>query len=321
MWSNGSGVQPKDLDEHQTAFDELLSKLKDVPLPQLDDGSASGKIQRLRQVPSGTLIDVVEKIDHSQFRGFSDGDFIHKDLIRNINSGDYGRRMKRRNIRLLIGECRDENFLYRAWKTPPEDSWESLRARLLEDYPVATVDKVLELYAPGRCLPARKDGIDCWSVLFGKIYADLQVHCLERGFINALSKDDGGGGGGGGMMVVGEDILRYRVEWRARCTDAAWPREWRVTHGTDDGIWWWGNGWPPGLTAAEKQTAKPLNDAFARFVAGERLVEWERKKGPRWVWRLSDRGVMDHWEDSRWDEAQVVWNVVNGTSSSPEARL
>lgn len=295
MWSNGPGVQPKSLDEHQRAFDELLSKLE---VPQ-SSGSARTKIERLRQVPADGLIDVVEKMENSQFRGFSDGQFVHKTLIRNINNGDYGRRMKKRTVRLLIGECRDEHFLYRAWKTP-QNSWEALHARLREDYPMAAVDKVLELYAPDRTLPR-----DCedWTVLFGKVYADLQVHCLGRGFINALA--DAG-------MVVGKDVLRYRIEWRAQCTDAAWPRAWQVTHGTDDSIWWWGNGWHMGLTAAEKEMVRPLSDAFARFVAGE-AIEWENK-GLRWVWRLSHRGIMDYWEDSRWTEGQVAWNAVNGTS-------
>ncbi|KAK5046834.1 hypothetical protein LTR84_007188 [Exophiala bonariae] len=291
MWSNGTGIQPKNIHEHQIAFDELLSKL------QISKStSSSEKLKILRQTPATDLIDALEQMSNSQFRGFSDNDFVIQDLIASINTGDYGRRMKEREIKLLIGECQDEHNLYRAWKTP-KNSWKAVYERLLEDYPAPTVDRTMKLYAPNKNLPN-----DCtdWTVLFGKIYADLQVHCLERGFIKNLS--DAG-------IVVGRDILRYRIELRVKCADSMWPVEWGVTHATDDGIWWWGNGWADGLTPDEKRAIKPLYDAFAQFVAGE-TMEWA-KTGPRYARRLTTQGTMDFWEDTRWEEAQHVWEAVN----------
>lgn len=302
MWSNGTGIQPKNLHEHQIAFDELLSKLQ---IPK--STSSSDKLRRLRETPATDLINALDKMNNSQFRGFSDNDFISQDLIANINSGDYGRRMKQRQVKLFIGECRDEHNLYRAWKTP-QNSWKAVYDRLLEDYPEQTVTRTMSIYAPTKQLPS-----DCkdWTVLFGKIYADLQVHSLERGFIKNLS--DAG-------LVVGKDILRYRIELRVKCADAMWPAEWDVTHATDDGIWWWGNGWADGLTNGEKRAITPLYDAFARFVAGDR-VEWE-KTGPRFARRLTTQGNMDFWEDSRWEEAQHVWHAVNSSQGgSVKAKL
>lgn len=297
MWSNGTGIQPKNLDEHQKAFDELLSKLQ-IPAST----PSSEKLSKLRLTPATQLIDALERMSNSQFRGCSDHDFVNRDLISNINTGDYGRRMKQRGIKLLTGECRDEHNLYRAWKTPA-DSWKAVCERLLQDYPEQTVARTMNLYAPNKQLP--KDCQD-WTVLFGKIYADLQVHCLERGFIKNLS--DAG-------MVVGKDILRYRVELRVKCADVMWPTEWEVTHATDDGIWWWGNGWGTGLTADEKRAVTPLYEAYAQFVAGE-AVEWA-KTGVKYARRLTAQGTTDFWEDTRWDEAQHVWHAVNPSLNGP----
>ena len=163
----------------------------------------------------------------------------------------------------------------------------------------------MKLYAPNKRLPR-----DCqdWTVLFGKIYADLNVHCLERGLIKKLS--DAG-------LVGGKDILRYRVEFRVKCADNAWPPEWEVTHATDEGFWWWGNGWGEGLTAAEKRAVTPLYEAFSHFVAGD-TVEWE-KIGETYARRLTARGTTDIWEDNRWEEAQTVWNAVNSPPKSSKS--
>lgn len=293
MWSNGTGIQPKTLEEHQIAFDELLSKI-DIPATL----SASEKLDRLRATSASTLIDAIYQMSNSQFRGFSDGQFITPHLISDINRGEYGARMKRRGVKLMIGECRDEHNLYRAWKTPG-NSFQDVYDRLCEDYSAPVVTSIMDLYAPQQQLPG-----DChdWTVLFGKIYADLQVHCLERGFISNLSRSG---------LVVGRDILRYRVEWRAKCADAVWPVEWGVTHATDDAIWWWGNGQGAGLTEEEKRIVRPLHDVFARFVDGQN-VHWE-SQGPRTVKRLTSQGAMDFWNDARWDEGQTVWAATNGS--------
>ena len=299
MWSNGSGMQPKSLDEHQAAFNELLGIL-DMP----NTTPASDKLNHLRNVPATALIAAIDKMSNSQFRGVSDGQFVHTHLFANINSGDYARRMRKRGVKLLIGECRDEHNLYRMWRTP-QNSHQAVLDRLCEDYPAPAVKNALEIYAPGGRLPA---GYTDWKDLFGRVYADLQVHCLERGFVNALSAAG---------LVVGEDVLRYRIEWRARCADAALPTSWQVTHSSDEAIWWWGNGWANGLTREDKDVVTPLHDLFARFVRGEN-VEWAQK-GPKVVKRLTDRGTLDFWDDERWEEGQAVWQAVN--ESALKARL
>jgi hypothetical protein len=195
-----------------------------------------------------------------------------------------------------MGECRDEHNLYRAWRTP-SNSYDALFQRLEADYPETAVRSVMELYCPAEQVPSQY--VD-WVDLFGRIYADLQVHCLERGFVNCLDKSG---------LVVGADVLRYRIEWRAKCVDDAYPPEWLVTHDTDNAMWFWGNGWGDGLTDEEKKIASPINQLFADFVGGKD-IQWP-KKGPKVVRRLNDKGSMDLWEDELWDHGLSVWNAVN----------
>lgn len=296
MWSNGTGPQPKLLDEHQKGFDELLSALHISP-----SLSPTEKISALRAAPVADVIKVQNSMKNSEFRGYSDGAFISKSLIKSINSGEYGRRMKARGVKLLNGECADEHYLYQDWRTPA-NSFQAVHARLCADYPEKVVNNVLDLYSKNKQLPQHcKD----WCDLFGRIYADLQVHCLERGFHNNLARAG---------LEVGKDVLRYRIEWRAECVDALWPREWKVSHDTDSAIWWWGNGWNEGLSDSEKKIVSPIHRLFADFVAGKD-VQWE-KKGPKYVKRLNSNGQLDMWEDERWDEALEVWKAVNGPPTS-----
>ena len=293
MWSNGSGVQPRTVDEHQVSFDELLTALQ-IPLSL----PASEKLNQIRQVPGKSIAHVIDQLKHSQFRACSEGQFVNEKLIDRINSGDYGKRMKERGIKLFIGECRDEKNLYQAWKTPG-NTWKDLYDRLCEDYTERVVTKVMEIYAPGKQLPT---GCGDWRTLFGPIYADLQVHLLLRGYIQKLF-DVG--------LKAGEDVFRYHIAWRAECVDVAWPPEWLVAHATDDAIWWWGNGWETGLTDKEKKIVAPMHNAFARFVSGDE-VQWEEKGRTR-IKRLTPEGTMEFCEDTRWEEAQTMWKAVNGS--------
>ncbi|KAJ9619866.1 hypothetical protein H2203_008139 [Taxawa tesnikishii (nom. ined.)] len=82
MFSNGSGVQPKSLSEHQTQFDELLNALR-IPLHL----SGPEKLAALRKLPSDELVDIQSKLKYSEFRALSDGAFVSGSLIHDINTG------------------------------------------------------------------------------------------------------------------------------------------------------------------------------------------------------------------------------------------
>ena len=236
MFSNSPGVQPRRIEEHQNQFDEFISKL-DIP----HDLSGSEKLARLRALPYQKLIEVQSKMEMSEFRALSDGSWLPMDLIGSINSGDFAARMKRRGITLLNGECRDEHNLYRNWRIP-DNSYQSVYTRLVADYPERVVSKLMKHYCGGsKDLPS---GYADWQMLFGHIYADIQVHHLERGFHNALFK---------GGLKPGKDVLRYRFDRRLKCVDDSVPPSWEVTHSTDVAIWFWGTDNETGMTDQEKK--------------------------------------------------------------------
>lgn len=298
MWSNGPGVQPKHLPEHQDQFDELLTAL-DIPLSL----SATEKLARLRAVPAAQLIAPQNKMRHSEFRALSDGAFISKTLIRDINNGTFARKLKERGIRILNGECSNEHAMYGQWRRPT-DTYDAVYTRLVADYPEKAVKKLMPIYFPNRQM---MEGAESWPEAFGKVYADMQVHCLERGFADRLAA---------GGLVVGRDLLRYHIDWRAQCADVTLPPEWGVTHSSDIAIWFWGNGWGKGLSEGEKKIVAPLNKVFADFVAGED-VQWP-VKGPKKMLRLKRDGDIDMWEDENWERGLKVWNAVNDDDGKSE---
>ena len=289
MWSNSPGVQPKTVVEHQKQFDEFLAAL---PVPA--SLPADEKLRRLREMPVKQLIEVQEHLRLSEFRACSDGAFIPTDLVAKINDGDFAYRMKKRGIKLFNGECQDEHNLYRTWRTPAP-SFEAVYVRLCADYPEPAVRKLMRHYCgPHHTLP---HDIEDWTELFGHLYANMQVYCLERGLVNALVK---------GGLAPGKDILRYRIEWRASTVEL--PEEWGVTHATDMDIWFWGEGHGKGLREEEKVILKPWNEALAKFVKGEE-VSWP-DGSIKEVKRLRSDGETDVWLDSRWEEGVEVWDLL-----------
>ena len=296
-WSNSPGVQPRTVSQHQDQFDELLSALK-IPLSL----SAEEKLKKLRAKSIHELVDVQESLKISEFRATSDDAFVSKSLMANINSGDFGRRMKSRGIRFMNGECRDEHNLYQTWRTPSQ-SYDAVRTRLIGDYPQAIVDRLMHHYCgESKTLPSwAKD----WQDLFGRMYADMQVHHLERGFHQGLEK---------GGLTFGKDVLRYRFDWRAKCVDSFFPPEWGVTHATDMAIWYWGLDYGSGLSDEDKEVLRPWNKAFAAFVRGED-ADWGASSIKE-MKRLRSDGKTDIWIDDQWEEGLKVWDLVNGDASA-----
>ncbi|KAF4303176.1 Carboxylesterase type B [Botryosphaeria dothidea] len=298
MWSNGPGMQPKSLVAAQDQFDELLAAL-DIPLTL----SSSEKVARLRALAPPQLLAAIPKMQRHQFRAVVDDGFVRKDLYKDIDSGVFAQRMRARGVALLTGECRDEHCLYGTWYPPAANTLEALRTRLRAEYPAAAVDALVEHYYPDGKLPG-----PCadWRDAFGRVYADMQVHHLERGFVDKLHA------GGAGDLV-----FRYRVEWRLKCCDRFLPPDWGVTHTADKPIWWWGNGME--LTDREKKLAwEALTGPYVKFVNGE--VDSLRKEwgttGPKQVRRIDPQGRLSIWEDEMWDEGTSVWNALRAVGAT-----
>ena len=295
MLSNGPGMQPRALDEGNTQYEQLLSQLS-IPssLP------AAEKLERLRKVPAAGIVQAAGEIPLHEFRAISDGHFVRKELFRDINSGDFGRRMKQAGVKLLMGECRDEHYAYAIWRTP-QNTAESMFNRLRADYPLQGCERLMRIYCPGSALP---QGVRDWMEMFGRIYADVQIHCMQRGLVDRLVK---------GGLQLGTDILRYRVNWRVK---GAWaPIEWGVTHSTDMLIWFFGNG--NILEKEEKEVAKRWLEPVSEFLDG-RDVNWGTH-GSKEMRRLNERAEVDIWEDDRWQRGLEVWDLI--TKDGRESKL
>jgi carboxylesterase type B len=290
MWSNSPGLQPKSVSEIQAQFDELCAAL-DIS----SELYFKGKMEALRALDVNQLLKGVRNMKYHQFRAVTDGEFVRKSLFQEIDDGTYAQKMKERGIQLMIGECKDEHFLYGIWMPPVENSFASLATRLEADYPFAGVKTLLHHYYPGKKLP---DGCKDWYDAFGRIYADVQVHKIQRGFYKELEN-----------WGASDLIHRYRMEWRAKCIDEWIPIEWGVTHSTDMVIWFYGNGQK--LEAKEKDIIKrAFTDPLGKFLRGEKEIGWQAY-GVREVRRLQGDGSVDIVGDDMWQEGVTVWDKLH----------
>ncbi|PYH47428.1 putative carboxylesterase [Aspergillus saccharolyticus JOP 1030-1] len=347
IWSNSPVAQPKLPTTAQTQFTELLTHLS-IPLTLAPDE----KLRRLRALPAQHLLQAAMSLPaHNQFRPTTDGTFIRSNLFASLDDGTLARRIRARDIRILCGECRDERNLYATWFPPREDSLPALRDRLLAEYPQPLVETLLKLYYPTGELPP---GVENWRTdAFGRVYADMQVHKMQRGLVDALTAPmtaaavqgrppavtaTGGAVAGTTPPTSGschtddshghgqEDdenlVYRYRIEYRLKCADKSIPPSWGVTHATDQYIWFWGNG--ERLEREEKSVVwTALVEPLKKFVHGDRGLQWGTK-GHKQLRTLMPDGSVQIKEDVFWDEAMRVWKAlreIGEPDSASVARL
>ncbi|KAB8342888.1 hypothetical protein FH972_022485 [Carpinus fangiana] len=268
-------------------------------------GLAAGeKLERLRRVGARELVAAsaqeVMPGEH-EFRAVSDGGFVRRELFADIDSGDFARRMKERGVELLMGEVCDERHVYASWRAPTQDDYEGLKQRLGADYPPAVVDSAMKVWTPDGKLPTRwGDTCKDWKLdAYGRVYADLQVYGMARGFAAALER------GGAGSL-----LRRWRIEWRSQNCDAAFPKEWGVTHGTDViSVWFWGKGVGEGLREDEKDKVRPWVEALAKYVKGEEDIGWGCV-GARQVRKLTSEGQTIIEDDTELQKGLELWEAV-----------
>ncbi|BDD58531.1 hypothetical protein MAP00_003800 [Monascus purpureus] len=296
IWSNGPGVQPKAPSETQTQFNQLLSAVNIS-----HSLSPAEKLTRLRAIPAKTLLRAATSIGIHQFRPTTDSAFIPLTLFASLDNGDFAQKLSARNVRIILGECRDEHYLYSIWFPPAQNSLSALRQRLIADYPRRVVDTLIKLYYPDSELPP-----DCkrWdSDAFGRIYADMQVHKLQRGLVYSLAAHG-----------ASHLLYRYRIEYRVKCVDKYVPPEWGVTHSTDQYIWFWGNG--DVLQPEEKDVVQStFIDPLVKFVNGEVNIGWGTTNY-REMRRLKPDGTFEIWDDGMWEDGLRVWRALREVNAS-----
>jgi carboxylesterase type B len=264
------------------------------------------QLARLRATSAKTLIQASHRLKLHQFRAVTDGSFVRHGLLNELNHGTFAHRMMKRGLKLLIGECSDEHFVYGTWR-PPSPGFDNMFHRLEADYRHDACKVLMSHYFPNRKLPSKYKS---WQAAFGHIYADVQIHALERGMINALVKHG-----------AGNLIHRYRIEWRANCVDKKFPASWGVTHTADMALWFWGNG--ESLNEVEKTVvAKAFHEPLSMFLAGEEM-DWGTVHAMQ-IRTLKSDGTVAIEEDTRLQEGLVLWNAlkkVGATGHMNESRL
>jgi carboxylesterase type B len=164
------------------------------------------------------------KLKTTNFRATLDEQFISKDVFKAIFSGEFARRFRQRNMKLLIGEVEDEEVLYRLGgpKTASD-----LIPRLNNYYPLPVCHTLVDHYS--RHYEAVGD-------IYTRIVGDVQVRATIRALGNALVQG----------QVPCKDILRYRISLPIKGMDERISREARkyfggkVVHAFDFVHWWYG---------------------------------------------------------------------------------
>jgi carboxylesterase type B len=205
QWSNGCGVQPKTLPEVQGQFDDLLSVLG---IPASLDGNRN--IEMLRQKSTDELVGAVDGIPQKFFRPILDGEFMSVDLFETLFNGSFGQRMDELGIQSIIGDLTQEYHLYK--NVFPPNSYESLVDRLSWDYPRDIAVAICSPYKTSISSPARS--ASDWMEIFGKLYADMQIHSTMRGLVQSVSQ-----------TLPLSHIHRYRIDWRTKNVDERLPPE------------------------------------------------------------------------------------------------
>lgn len=317
MFSNGPGPQPKSPSTAQKQFAFFCSKLGLDP-------RHSSVMDKLRNISADKLSAAATSMDAlHEFCAITDGSFVHPQTFTHTMQGELGRRMIESGIQLLTGECRDERTLYGRWHPLASSSYNALQTRLEADYPPYVVAAVLrEHYALGQLLP-RKETLQSpdgrspkdWHEAFGAIYADLQVHALERGLLRGVER-------AAGSRRAGEFVKRYRIEWRAAVVDKVFGPEMGVTHTTDMPIWFWGNGLGERAGGLEGQDAR-VAERFAapvwKWVEGAEWkdVDWGTRS-IREVRVLNAHGEVTARRDEDWKRGGRVCDIIDRAQQHAE---
>lgn len=289
QWSNGCGVQPKRLPETQGQFEDLLAVLK-IPLSW--DGPR--KLEALRSKRAEELIAAVGPMKQKFFRPILDGHFMAEDLFQRIFDGRFGARMTELGIQTMIGDLTQEFHLYKKVHSP--NSYDSLVDRLSWDYPRHIAITICAPYHPN--VTTLKTEMQ-WQEVFGKLYADMQIHSTIRGFVQSISS-----------TLPLSSIYRYRIDWRIRALDRRLPRRYGATHGTDMAIWFFGNG--EHLDDGEKVLIKEWLKPMAAFLKGEQ-VEWGTASLDH-VRYLTSEGKIEVKKDEVWSEKMPLWGVTEAAT-------
>lgn len=177
------------------------------------------KLQHLRKLETSVLYSALGSVEDPIFRAVTDGEFILPTMMVDLYNGTVARLIRSRHIQLLIGHTQNEEAVYGfiAKATEPE-----VIGSLEQYFPRHVVAAALPFYV-------NKDSSEVdWKTVYGKMFADLQVHVGGAGLAQELVV--------GGVPAT--QIYRYEIQWRAKSVNKFLPMEMGVTHGSDTQLIW-----------------------------------------------------------------------------------
>nr|XP_019049415.1 hypothetical protein I302_03204 [Kwoniella bestiolae CBS 10118]OCF28345.1 hypothetical protein I302_03204 [Kwoniella bestiolae CBS 10118] len=278
MISNAIPCLPKQLSEVQEQFEQLLTALS-IPLTL----SGPEKLARLRQVSAEVLMEKVMTIEQYTFRQVQDGVFFRNKTW--LYDGKVAEEFKKRGMAVYMGECMDEETLYRSTFDFSDEN--SIRKACVQYYTTDEVRYVLQS-------PDPDPEINEYAKVFGDIASDCQVRAPSRSFARQLRE----------AGVPLENVNRYIVGWVPQVVVDFSPKKFGVTHAMDRPIHNFSI--MHGPTPKEEKLMKEWITDYANFVNWRPMnfgtTKWEEVK----VLSSKHGGSILIEEDRKWGYLEKV---------------
>ena len=142
LQSNAAVWPSKSVDETRGQFEELC-RLLDLPNGLSDED----KVERLRAVDAETLVGVIPTMQMHTFRATRDtreAAFVKPEWTRAMMDGRLARWCRARGVAVVIGECADEEWVYRYINTPKDK--DGLTRQVNNYYTSELVRRMLPFY-------------------------------------------------------------------------------------------------------------------------------------------------------------------------------
>ncbi|KAI9166391.1 esterase/lipase [Paramyrothecium foliicola] len=291
MYSNAIPTQPKTPEDCNAQFEELCTYFGiSTKL------SGAEKLQMLRGISAQDLCSGIMKLENHTFRPVTDDVFIHRGIFEYYTSGSFAAEFKKRGLKILIGEVKDEDTLY-AVTNPPNASVQSLQLQVSNYYPPSTTKRLLQHYR----LPQTNDQLE-WHRIFGRIIADGQVKAPSRYLVNNLLEHG----------VEMRNVWRYHIAYRLSfITNEVAPASFGVSHAMDRPIWNYSI--THGPTHAERQLLDDWIRDLRAFVHSEENFSYGTTRADEYK-VMTPGGTIRIENDRRWSELLDVMDIFSGQS-------
>lgn len=228
---SGSAIVPsKSIAETRTQMEELCGIL---------GVDSSEGLDGLRRISPSDLTAAIPRMKAHTFRSVKDGGparggFVGDDWCKASLTGDVSRWARQHGIMLVIGECADEDQLYRLVNAPKPSTPgadgslpAAAKIQLGNYYPARTLDHLLPAYEASRPAATSTD-LEPWADYYGRVTSDAQVFAAQRLLLDTLLQDTHKG-------LTTDDVLVYRLERRAAVLgDLGYPASMGVFHASDE---------------------------------------------------------------------------------------